>query len=800
MADHQEVGERLHKNRSLSMVELYEKLGLFYIGQDVDKQTLESTDALTLLKNKNFTTHAAIIGMTGSGKTGLGIGLIEEAAIDNIPAIIIDPKGDMGNLCLTAPDFSAESFQPWIEDEAHSKEQDPTEYAQKISAVWKNGIEKAHQTVERVAQFDAVEKTIYTPGSSAGVSLNILSSLDAPPTQILDDSDAFASYIKTTVSSLLALIGVEADPVESREYILLAQLISRSWLSGESLTLEDLIGRIISPNFKKIGVLPLEGFYPQSDRFKLATKFNAIIASPTFSAWMEGDDLDIQRLLYDENGKAKISIFSISHLNDDERMFFVTILLNKYIAWMRRQSGTSALKTILYMDEIFGFFPPTKNPPSKEPMLLMLKQARAFGVGIILSTQNPVDIDYKGLSNIGTWFIGRLQTTQDINRVIDGLGGKVGSSFDKKEIQTLLANLKKRTFFLKSTHLDDIRLFSTRWVMSYLKGPLKRSEISTLMAGQKQALEAQASNKPQTLMRAVDDGYENYAALDNSIAQYFELDLSEQHRYHASLNAKISLHFFNQTRAIDVQEQHCLKLPLTADNRNLDWDQAKQNQQEECLDHLVSQAPQGAKYAALPEFISNDKSLNNATKDLKNWLYQAHKLELYRTTKTPKMESSPYESLADFKVRLNDILADRKEIEIEKLQQRYASKEKVLLDRLSRAKERVEKEQADASGSMITTGIAVLGALFGRTSSASVGRVLRRGSRVLKERGDISRAQERVEKINDDIELLTDELEDKIDDLINKFDIDSIEIETFAIKLRRTDIEVDEIAVVWYPS
>ena len=778
------------------MVEIYEKLGLFYIGQDVDKKTLDSTEALTLLKNKHFTTHAAIIGMTGSGKTGLGIGLIEEAAIDNIPAIIIDPKGDMGNLCLTAPDFSAQSFQPWVEDEAHSKEQDVNIYAKKIATMWKRGIEKAHQSVERVAQFDAVEKTIYTPGSSAGVSLNILSSLDAPPAEILDDSDSFASYIKTTVSSLLALIGIEANPVESREYILLAQLISRSWLLGDNLSLEDLIGRIISPSFKKIGVLPLENFYPQTDRFKLATKFNAVLASPTFSAWMEGDDLDIQRLLYDQNGKAKLSIFSISHLNDEERMFFVTILLNKYIAWMRRQSGTSALKTILYMDEIFGFFPPTKNPPSKEPMLLMLKQARAFGVGVILSTQNPIDLDYKGLSNIGTWFIGRLQTTQDINRVIDGLGGKVGSQFDKKEIQNLLANLKKRTFFLKSAHLDDIRLFSTRWAMSYLKGPLKRSEIATLMAPQKQQSADQQIAQPQALINTV-EGYENYTRLDNSISQYFELDLTEQHRYHPSLNAKVVLHFFNQSRGIDETEQYCIKLFLTGDDRKLDWTQAEQEKEAECLSHLIKQAPHGAKYAPIPDFIANDKSLKKATQHLKGWLYQAHKLTLYRTTKTPKMESKPHESLANFKVRLNDILADKKEIEIEKLQQRYAQKERVLMERLARAQERVEKEQADASSSMITTGIAVLGALFGRSSSASVGRVLSRGSRVLKERGDISRAAERVEKIKDDIQLLTEEMEDKIDALSEKFALDTMNIEEFAIKLRRTDIEVDEIAVVW---
>lgn len=535
------------------MVEVYEKLGLFYIGQEVDKDTLETTEALTLLKNKNFTTHAAIVGMTGSGKTGLGVGLIEEAAIDNIPSILIDPKGDMGNLCLTDPSFSSQAFQPWVEDEAISKEEDPAAYAEKIAAMWKSGLEKSHQTVERVRQFNAVEKTIYTPGSRAGVSINVLSSLNAPPREILEDSDAFSSYIKTTVSSLLALIGVEADPVASKEYILLAQLVTRSWMEGESLSLEDVIGRIISPTFKKIGVLPLEVFYPQSERFKFATKFNAIIASPTFSAWLEGDDLDIQTLLYDEKGKAKISIFSISHLNDNERMFFVTILLNNYIAWMRRQSGTSVLKTILYMDEIFGFFPPTKSPPSKEPMLLMLKQARAFGVGIILSTQNPVDLDYKGLSNIGTWFIGRLQTTQDINRVIDGLGGKIGSNFDKKEIASLLLHLNKRTFFLKSVHLEDIRLFGTRWVMSYLKGPLKRTEISRLMASKKRARKEAEVAKPQAFLQ-VETGYEGYATLDSTIPQYFELDLTEQHRYRANLVAKVTLHFFNQSRGIDEKE------------------------------------------------------------------------------------------------------------------------------------------------------------------------------------------------------------------------------------------------------
>ncbi len=781
------------------MVEIYEKLGLFYLGKDIDKTTQETTDALTLLKNKNFTTHAAIIGMTGSGKTGLGIGLIEEAALDNIPAIVIDPKGDMGNLCLTDPTFSAKNFEPWVADEARNKEKDLAEYAAQIADMWKSGIESSHQNSTRVEKFSRVKKTIYTPGSSAGVSINILSSLDAPPAEILNDSDSFASYIKTTVSSLLALVGIEADPLESKEYILLAQIITNSWLGNSSLSIEDLIGRIISPGFKKIGVLPLEGFYPQAARFKFATKFNAIIASPSFAAWLEGDSLDIQKLLYDENGKAKIAIFSISHLSDAERMFFVTLLLNKYIAWMRRQSGTSALKTILYMDEIYGFFPPTKNPPSKEPMLLMLKQARAFGVGIILSTQNPVDLDYKGLSNIGTWFIGRLQTTQDIDRVIDGLGGKVGSSYNKKEIKTLLANLKKRTFFLKSAHLEDIRLFGTRWVLSYLKGPLKRDEISTLMQDQKALISSQSIDKTNK-NDSGKSGFETYSGLDNSIPQSFMVDLTEVHQYTASIMAQTTLHFFNQTRGINEEEKLCLNLDISTDDQQINWDQAVSANEDmpgdQCFSQLPTQAPTDAKYATLPEYIKSDKKLKNTTTELKNWLYHEHKLELYRS-RSPKLESKPYETLADFKVKLNDLLSEKKEIEIEKLQTRYGKKEDTLLKRLARAEERVEKEEADTTGSMFSAGVAVLGALFGRSSTAKIGRAISRGSRVLKERGDVSRAEERVTEVKDDIEKLGYELEDKIDELADKYDVDSVTIEEFAIKLRKTDIEVENIAVVW---
>ena len=774
------------------MQEIYEKLGLFYLGKDIDKESMEATEALTLLKNKNFTTHAAIIGMTGSGKTGLGVGIIEEAAIDNIPSIIIDPKGDMGNLCLVDSEYSAKAFEPWVEDEAIAKEKNVSEYAQKISTIWKEGIESWGQTTQRAAKLQAVRKTIYTPGSSAGVAINVMSSLETPPNEVMEDSDTFTSYLKSTTVSLLSLVAIVADPLESKEYILLAQIITKAWLNNEDMSIESLIGKIIKPSFKKIGVLPLDDFYPQDARFKLATKFNSLLASPSFSLWLQGDSLDIQKLLYDKNGKAKVAIFSISHLNDNERMFFVTLLLNKYIAWMRRQSGTSALKTILYMDEIYGFFPPTKNPPSKEPMLLLLKQARAFGVGVVLSTQNPVDLDYKGLSNIGTWFIGRLQTTQDIERVIDGLGGKVGASYDKSEIKTLLANLQKRTFFLKSAHLEDIRLFSTRWVMSYLKGPLKRDEIASLMKEQKEAQSIEVETVDTMIQKK--SKLESFQNIDDSITQYFEFDPSEKNEYSATLGAIAKVHFYNQRKGIDEERELILSLPLEKNQKSIDWDEARE--EEESFENYPYNPPAKAKFQALPQIVLEDKGLKKAIRELKESLYREQNLELLRCGK-PKLESGVGEVEFDFKVRLQDMLNDKKESEIEKLQTRFEKKEKTLLDRLSRAKARVEKEAADSTSSMIETGIAVLGALFGRTSPTKIGRAFKKGSNILKERGDMSRAEERMASIQADIEALEYELEDTIDALNEKYNVDNCEIESYSMKPRKTDIDVELCAVVW---
>ena len=780
----------MHPDKSI-----YEKAGLFYLGKEIDPETLEATEILTLLKNKNFTTHAAIIGMTGSGKTGLGIDLLEEAAIDRIPSIVIDPKGDMGDLLLTDPQFRPESFLPWIEAEARSRGEDPHKLAEATAQMWKEGLESWGQDSERVARFQAVPKTIYTPGSRAGVPIDLAASLRRPPEAILSDSDDFANYLQSTVAGLLALLDIEADPLESKEYILLAQLLSRTWSAGEDLDIQTLVGRIVKPPFKKIGVLPLESFYPEKERFRFATRFNAVIASPNFVNWLSGEGLEIERLLYDEAGNAKISIFSIAHLSDEERMFFVTLLLNRLIAWMRTQSGTGRLRALLYMDEIYGFFPPVKNPPSKAPMITLLKQARAYGLGVVLSTQNPVDLDYKGLSNIGTWCIGRLQTRQDIERVIDGLGGKTDEQLSRQSIARLLANLPKRAFFLKSSHLQGIRLFGTRWAMSYLKGPLSKEEIARLMEGKKPLPEE--SGPITTGLKA--DMESRAPVLDPSIPQRFEPDPTPTHRYSPCLAARASLAFHDARRGIDESVECSVVLPLAPEAEAPDWAQAEP--EDLPFERWPAKAPSRARFLPLPSFLARDKALKKSAATLREVLYAQERLTLYRCRKL-RMESDPNESEAQFKIRVEDHLRELKEEAIDKVRERYAAKETRLQERLRRAQERVDKEEADQTGSLISVGASILSALFGGRgpSAGKIGTAINRSGRVLKERGDVSRARERVQELQEKLEELAEELEEKIDTADEKYSPENYPIESFALRPRKSDIRIESIVLLWRPE
>ncbi|MDH3189353.1 MAG: DUF87 domain-containing protein, partial [Acidimicrobiia bacterium] len=455
--------------------------GDYYLGRKLDLASGDATEEFLHYDSANLTTHGIIVGMTGSGKTGLGVDLLEEALLNDVPCLIIDPKGDMGNLLLSFPDFKPEDFRPWV-DEAEAKREGvtPDELAANKAQLWQSGLEKAGITGDRLRQLnESSEITIYTPGSGAGVGLNVLGSLAAPDLDWEKDAEIARDEIEGFVSSLLLLADIEADPVSDPEHILISSIIEKAWVAGVDLDLASLVGQIPNPPFRKLGVFELDTFFPEKDRMALAMKLNGLLASPSFSSWLEGEPLDIDHMLT-RPGKTKAAVVYMAHLSETERQFMVTLLLSKLITWFRTQQGTSDLRTLVYMDEVFGYVPPVREPPTKKPILTILKQARAFGVGMVLSTQNPVDIDYKALSNAGTWMIGRLQTETDKKRLLEGLasasGGVEVSVYDK-----LISGLDKRQFVMHSTHEADPVVFGTRWAQSFLAGPLVREQVSNLM-------------------------------------------------------------------------------------------------------------------------------------------------------------------------------------------------------------------------------------------------------------------------------------------------------------------------------
>ncbi|TLP37552.1 ATP-binding protein [Arcobacter arenosus] len=781
----------------------YENLKLFYIGKEkVDERLIP-----LVYKNKQLTTHAAIIGMTGSGKTGLGISLLEEAAIDNIPSIIIDPKGDMGNLLLTFPKLRAKDFEPWIEEQdAINSSMSVTELAQKTASLWENGLLNDFQNKDRIEKLkNSADFTIYTPGSTSGVPVSVLASFKAPSKEILDDADILNQLVNSTVSSLLSLVEIK-ESSSSKEHILLSSIFMDYYYQGKDLSLEELISNIVSPPFKKVGIFDLYTFFASEDRLKFALKLNSIIANPSFKTWIEGEPLDISKMLYDENGKAKVSIFSISHLNDSQRMFFVSLLLNQMVAWMRRQEGTSSLKALLYMDEIFGYFPPSKNPPTKQPMLTLLKQARSFGVGVILSTQNPVDLDYKGLSNIGTWFIGRLQTKQDKEKVIDGLTTGANSNLDKKELFDLLSKLEKRNFIMKNIHEDTVKVFKTRWVLSYLKGPISKEDIKQLMS--EKIKKTLIKNKEETddkksLRRNLDNSNNNIKPIvPNELEElYLYKSQSDSYQMQPYLLASSEINFYSAAKDIDLKKQIIEKIYLDETNLEVNWDDNELLKEKE----FTRNEKINSSYYNLPNFMLNIRDLKEIHKDFTNRIYKNNVLILYKN-KPLKLLSKQNESLEDFKIRIQDRLNENIDEEVEKLQIKFQRDEKRLENKLNDLYVKLEREKDQATAkttdTLISIGSSILGAFFGKSSSnrTNIGRAasgIKNASKVLKERKDVKFVESEIEEVSNEISSLNQKLKIEIEKIKEAFNFNNYEIEEEKVKLRRKDIYNVSISLLW---
>lgn len=794
----------------------YEKLGVFYIGKHFDLAAQQPKPDYLLYDAKDLTTHAVVVGMTGSGKTGLCLSLLEEAAIDGVPALVIDPKGDLGNLMLTFPKLQADDFRPWIDtSEATQRGLTPDQFAAESAKAWKDGLAAWDQDASRIQKFrEACDVAIYTPGSQAGLPLTVVRSFGAPPQAVLDNSDAMRERVNAAAAGLLALLGIDADPIRSREHILLTNIFDRAWRERRSLDLGQLIREIQSPSFKKVGVLDLDTFYPATERFTLAMTLNNLLASPGFSAWMEGEALDIQRLLWTTEGKPRLSIMSIAHLSDSERMFFVTIFLNEVLAWMRSQSGTSSLRCLLYMDEVFGYFPPTANPPSKTPMLTLLKQARAFGLGVVLATQNPVDLDYKGLSNCGTWFLGRLQTERDKSRVLDGLEGasaSTGMRFDRAAMDSILSGLGKRVFVMNNVHDDAPSIFQTRWSLSYLCGPLSRDQIDSLMRTRRESSPTSSSTvMVDTAATSADGVSEHRPVLSPDIVEFFipacrEPDSGNKFVYRPALLGIAKAHFVKSTADVDVWDSVSILAPV-ADEISLDpWDDGE-------LSHdgppdLEKSPAEGAAFASLPADLAKPKKYVTLTTAMKDHLYRVHRLTVWKC-KSPKAISRTDENEGDFRSRLSQVLREERDVAVEKLRQKYAPKVAALHEQVRKAEQRKAKEEEQAKsqtwGTMLTVGSSLLGAFLGKkklsvTNVSKAATAARSAGKLAKERTDIGYAEENVEAVQARLTALDVDFKAEAEKLAAHVDPTSIELEVLTLQPKKADITISQVALVWTP-
>lgn len=819
------------------------KPGSFYLGRFLDPADGKPAEETLAYDAKDLTTHAVIVGMTGSGKTGLGIVLLEEALLSGVPVLAIDPKGDLTNLLLNFPDFQPADFQPWVnEGDAERAGLSLAEFAAQQAETWQEGLAGSGVTPERMrALKDGSRMTIYTPGSHSGMPVNIVGSLQRPGLDFATESEAIRDEIESFVSSLLGLAGLPADPLASREHILLANLIEHAWSQGQDLDLATLLGQVQQPPIRKLGLMDIDTVFPEKDRNALAMRLNGILAAPSFAPWMEGPPLNIAAMLSTAEGKPSCAIVYLAHLSDEQRAFIVPLLLGNLITWFRGQSGTTDLRALVYMDEVYGFVPPTANPPSKKPILTIFKQARAFGVGMVLSTQNPVDLDYKAISNAGTWLIGRLQTEQDKARLMDGLKSVAGN-VDIGNLGQQIAGLGKRQFLLHKAGGNQPRLFTTRWAMSYLRGPLTKEQIAPLMKAAKQALAAAGpvargtdgstattgiaaaaaagasastplptSPSPlggdeTTVMPAIAGGY---AAYHLSPQATWARDVGATgggKRLQAGLLVRTHIHYDDTAAGIDERVAWTALLhPL---GKRADVTQLREVALSD--EDLVAQAPAGAVYV-LPEVAVDKAALfKDVEADVRGYLVRSRKLEVQRN-KALKLFAEPSESPADFQARCQVMATDLADDEKARERAKWTAKQAKLEAALRSQQLKVDEleRSASAKGQEMWLGTAgtMLGSLLGgRSGSSKLSGMLRgmsgfsgRKSRADQASARTDAAKEALAARQEELAGLEDEMATALGAIDAKWADAAAQVDVLTIAAEKTDIEVDEVAVLWVP-
>ena len=799
----------------------------FFLGGVIDPSNGERTGEHITLESHHLTTHGVIVGMTGSGKTGLGVGLIEEALLDGVPCLVLDPKGDMGNLKLVFPDFAPADFRPWIDEgEAVRDGEDPDEVAAKTAEMWKSGLSDWGIEPERLTRMtNAADVTIYTPGSSAGVPINIIGSLQHPGIDFAANAEVLRDEIEGYVSSILTLADIDADPVSGKEHILLSNIIEKAWAVGESLSIEQLVGEIPQPSrIRKLGVFDLDTFFPKKERMTFAMSLNSLIASPSFQSWSTGIPLDIQSLLYDGT-KPRAAVMYLSHLSDSERQFVVTLLLSKMVTWMRTQQGTSSLRALIYMDEVFGFVPPSAEPPSKKPILTILKQARAFGVGMVLSTQNPVDLDYKAMSNAGTWMVGRLQTERDKARILEGLSSASGDT-DVKTFDEMISGLGKRQFVLQSTRRKAPAVFGTRWVQSYLAGPLTRTQVESLTGpadrskGSQLAAtptDGQASTTapvPQQTSTPMPEMDEDTVSIMPDIADGVEVSFVtdstpwiEQVGGSSTgsvlvpvVAATVDLVYDDQHADVNHTEQFEVVIsPL---------DDAVSDENINAVDHderdFTDTKPEGLGFALIDEKLQNKTWWRDLESSLKEHLYRNRSVTVLKNPDL-KLYSRVGEPEEDFIKRCEEAAESAADEATAALKDKYETRIERVQDQLKAAERRVNELSVDVSSRKQQEVMGGVGDLLGSFLGGKRATTALKGA--ASRRSQVRRTQERLEtasaKVADkaaDIEDLEADLADDIVEIADEWESKAENVETIEIGLEKTDISVRELRLAWVRS
>ncbi len=761
-----------------------------YIGKTVDPESGELKDKF-FYKTKHLSTHEVIVGMTGSGKTGMAIVTLEEAILDGIPVLAIDPKGDLTNLLLTFPSLSAEEFKPWIDkDEAERKGMSVDMYAESVAEKWRKGLASWDIGPDRLQKLkNAADYRIFTPGSTSGIPVSVLQGFKKPEGNL--DEEEIGEKVKGITTAILGLIGIHADPIKSREHILISTIISTAWAKGENITIEDLIMRIQKPPFKKLGVFPVDSFFPKKDRLELAMQINSLIASPSFQTWLSGAPLDIDYFIK-SGDKPGVSIFYIAHLSESERMFFVTLFLQELLSWMRMQPGTDMPQVILYFDEIFGYFPPyPKDPPSKHALLTLMKQARAFGVSVILATQNPVDPDSKGLTNAGTWLIGKLQQENDKDRVLSGLEGTLqenGGALDRKYFDKILGTLKPRVFLLHDVHADGPVLVNSRWAMNYLRGPLTKLQIEKLMAGKKsEAVSKEPVVETKSKKQYLPDFPEDVPVLfekNHGEGPYIPYVYGEVESLYQ--NDKANLYLEKTFRLVAKAGDNILEI---------------ENNIEELDKPPVadSTVPKNATFGDIPNYLLKKQSYSKLKNVFKQYV-KGNEIKLFYSPFF-KEYSKNGESKEDFVNRLNERLKEIMEDELEKIKEKYEDRIERAEDKLQTAKNRLADAEAALRAITQQTGIdigaGVLSALMGRSIRGSISRAARTTTRRKRAQLKIDKAKEDVAKAEKKIEDLKAELEEKLKEKEEELREKAMRITEKAVRPKASSVVVKYVGVLF---